>query len=327
MSTFRREFPVARLDAAVLDRAPWFVDMLRAWRPAGDALDRAVVEKAPTVGDPLQHLRVAIRDGYLNVYCGGQSIGSVSLVRGALQSSIHHKYLGLPQPSAGHYLTVRSGGVPDATRLTKPYEGAEQLRRWMSNACAYVGDEKRFVDGLVANNPNVIDLEAGLPAIGDDRTAPRMDLVALEPFGAGWRVVFWEAKLASNGEARCSGDAAPKVVGQLARYTDWLRQPGHCEIVAAAYQETCRLLVGLHAIARGLNPQIGPLGDGIVAVAAEGAPLPCIDDRPRLVIDDRGENRTFVRNGHLDKLRGPCGVWVQDVTHDGELVLVGPPVC
>jgi hypothetical protein len=72
-----------------------------------------------------------------------------------------------------------------------------------------------------------------------------MDLVALEPVGDRWRIVFWEAKLVDDARARCRGDDVfPKVVEQLAQYTSWLRHADHRDLVAHAYHsealEWCR---------------------------------------------------------------------------------------
>jgi hypothetical protein len=120
---------------------------------------------------------------------------------------------GLPDP--------RTGRLPE-------YGGVAEVHRWFSNANKYVRQEKRFVDLIVARNPNTIDLEMALPAyslVREERIAPRMDLVALEPAGNGWQIVFWEAKLVDDGRARCRGDdVSPKVIAQLGQYTSWPRR-------------------------------------------------------------------------------------------------------
>jgi hypothetical protein len=72
-----------------------------------------------------------------------------------------------------------------------------------------------------------------------------MDLVALEKVGNRWKIVFWEGKLVTNSSAVCRGDAPPKVVGQLAQYTHWLRRADHCQKVAAAYQGAVAICVGI----------------------------------------------------------------------------------
>jgi hypothetical protein len=150
-----------------------------------------------------------------------------------------------------------------------------------------------------------------------------MDLVALEPVGDRWRIVFWEAKLVDDARARCRGDdASPKVVDQLARYTSWLRYPDHRDLVARGYQNTCRLLVAFRGLARRVNPGIGELGPGIVAAAAADAPSLLVDDEPRLLIDNRTRNVAFAQNGHLQKLRGaPHKIYVQMVSGLDDMAL------
>ena len=150
-----------------------------------------------------------------------------------------------------------------------------------------------------------------------------MDLVALEPVGDRWRIVFWEAKLVNDARARCRGDdVPPEVVDQLKRYTTWLGHDKHLELVACAYQNACRLLVGFHRLAKHVNPGIEDLGPGIVAAAAEGAPPLIVDCKPRLLIDNRNGSFAFVQNGHLQKLRGaPHNIHVQMVSGPDDMAL------
>lgn len=164
-----------------------------------------------------------------------------------------------------------------------------------------------------------------LPAYSGKRTASRMDLVALEKVDHCWKIVFWEAKFVTNPSARCRGDAYPKVGGQLAQYTWWLGHVdhagrfGHRDLVAAAYQNACRLLVKM---AKRINPKIKELGEGITAAAASDVPLLLVDHNPRLLIDDHTQNIAFNQNGHLKKLRDkPWSLQVQMVKglHDWTL--------
>jgi len=328
MPEFARRFPIELIDDQALDENPWFRAMLALWRPAGDALQQGAsahscpARRAGMGEDDPARLRLAIRDNYMSLYRSGQSIAKIEFgADGNLQAGIHKKYVYGEDALGETYLTVTSAGLRSEDGLgIRKYGGAADLERWIANANANksLSREKRFIDLVVARNPDTIDLEMGLPYDSDVPAtvrAPRMDLVALESAGNRWRIVFWEAKLVNNSEARCRGEhVLPRVAGQLSRYTGWLRAPSHAKSVASAYQNTCRLLVKFHAIAKSIHPEIEELGMGIVAAAAEDAPGLLVDDKPRLLIDDREHDVAFERDGHLAKLRGEkCGIQVQMV--------------
>ena len=337
MSTFARTFSNELISDQLLQENPWFTDMLLDWRPAGDAIHRDMTEAHKLVSngqmleeDPKQ-LRLAVRRGYLNLYRGGQSVAKIGFGSGGeLQARIHNKYIHGDKGSGQAYLTLTSAGFPDKeTGGCRAYGGLADLHGWIANANKYVGKEKRFVDLIVARNPDTIDLEMALPAYSLDpkkRIAPRMDLVAIEPVGNGWRIVFWEAKLVDDARARCRGDdISPKVIDQLTKYTSWLRHANHRELVACAYQNTCRLLVAFRRLATRVNPGIEELGSGIIAAAAPDAPSLLVDDEPRLLIDDRTRDShtsslAFTKNGHLDKLRN-MGLHVQMVHSLNQMTL------
>jgi hypothetical protein len=334
MSIFGRTFAIQKITGQVLEENPWLKDMLLDWRPAGDAVHRDMTEAHKLVSggkmleeDP-KRLRLAIRNGYFNLYRGGQSVAKVGFgSSGCLQARIHAKYVYGEKGGGQTYVTLTSAGLPNQeTNGLRDYGGLAELHGWVSNANKHVGKEKRFVDLVVARNPDTIDLEMALPAYSLDpkeRIAPRMDLVALEPVGDRWRIVFWEAKLVDDARARCRGDDVfPKVVEQLAQYTSWLRHADNRDLVAHAYQSTCRLLVEFRELAKRVNPGIEELGPGIVAAAASGAPPLLVDDEPRLLIDDRIGNVPFTQNGHLQKLRGvPHKLHVQMVSGLNDMAL------
>jgi hypothetical protein len=236
----------------------------------------------------------------MNFYCGGQSIAKVEFVRNELRAKIHEKYVYGLKNTAEHYVTLTSKGFPErGTGRLVDYDG---MQDWISNANSKIGQEKRFVDLVVAHNHNVLDLEMGLPAFSKSRHAPRIDLLALEHCEGWWRVVAWEAKLVGDGRARCRGNELPEVVDQLKHYTEWLSDSARATSVAEAYQENCRLLVTLHKIARRIRPEIEELGAGILAVAASHAPQPLVDIKPRLLVIYDKKDETFIENRHFDKL-------------------------
>ena len=340
MSTFQRRIRegfMNQLDSdSALGEYPWLVDMLCLWRPAGDLIGnpRKELTSSEAHGSALSelptHLRLAIRDGYINLYRDGQSVAKIGLNRKRkIQAKIHNKYVGGDEMKGG-YTTLTNAGLGDpVTGRLVPYQGTTQLNEWIERANRHTGDEKRFVDLVVARNPDVIDLEMGLPAYSmspDERRAVKMDLVALELTKQGWRIMFWEVKLAADSRARCEGEVIPgkkpEVLKQIADYTKWLGPKKRRDLVAREYENACRLLVKLHIIAKRLNPYIQELGTGIQAVAADGAQPLLVDDKPRLLIDGRDHilTRSFIDNGHRDKLR-ETGLHVQMVQSDDEMVL------
>jgi hypothetical protein len=127
--------------------------------------------------------------------------------------------------------------------------------------------------------------------------------------------------LVDDGRARCRGENPPKLIGQLRAYTDWLAYKDHRNLVAQAYQRTCRLLIALHSIAKRFHPDIEELGYGIREVAAPYAPPLLIDDKPRLLIDDRDINVAFTNNGHLKKLIETYHLHVQLVQGRDQMTL------
>lgn len=316
MTVFDRKLPQVAFNQLqnCAEELPWFRDLLRRWQPAGDALEYS------SGGPVSKHLRLAIRDGYLNFYRLGQSVARVGFSQtGVPEARIHNKYV---DDSVGDqsYVLLKGGRLSSAKGDDfGPYTGPGQLDGWIEEAEEYSGREKCFVDEVVARNANVIDLEMGLPAIGDAKTAPRMDIVALEKGKDGWQVVFWEAKLMGDGRLRRSGEQLPEVVAQLDAYMRWMAHPGNTERVSKAYQETCRLFVKFHALAQSVGAELSQLGDGITAVATASEP-PKIDVRPRLIIEDRVPNATWKPNGHHAKLESH-GVAMQIVGADSDLEL------
>jgi hypothetical protein len=296
VTKFTRKFDLDRIEELLKEpENAWFCDLLKCWRPSGDR-----VPESETQAD---HLRLAVRNGYLNFYRAGQSIANVRRVGGKLQTKIHKKYVFGKDAPGKDYVQIADGGFIDPAGLPVRYCEAF-LRDWIRAASdgGYAKEEKSFVDKLVAKNPGVIDLEAGLPAdpeISQEKSAKRIDLVALEACGDRFRLVFWEAKLVTNSEARSR--TVPRVFEQLKNYSCWLAK--HHDEVRDAYQHTCKVLVRLHAIAKALSPNICDLGDAIVTVAKQDGSQLGLDTRPRLIINDANNNAAFMEHGHLDKLR------------------------
>lgn len=211
-------------------------------------------------------LRIAIRNGYLNLYVKGQSVGELKLIGGSPRLRLHTKYKSFIENGSPHASGFgQNYDVIDARGLA--LASPDMIDGWIRTAETYAGDEKRFVDELVAVTPGAIDLEMGLPAdadaVGKDRTAPRMDLVVAQK----GEIAFWEAKTALNAELRSrapykelqdlSYDQGPHVLWQLRRYQRWVGRPTRLAQVRDAYIETARLL---HDLAE-LSGKRGPAMD------------------------------------------------------------------
>lgn len=292
--------------------AAWFADLLSLWRPAG--------QPSGSHG-----LRLAIRNGYLNFYRCGQSVARVSIRQGILQAEVHIKYV-RPDASAQTYAVLKSTGLScKGYNTLDGYKGIHTLKKWIEYAESHksMSREKRFVDEVLEHNPGVIDLEMGLPAFaprGQKRTAPRMDIVALEEIDDGHQVVFWEAKLMGDGRLRKRDpNVPPEVLKQLDDYRIWMKQPGHSEAVRRAYFNCCVLLLTLHKWALKINPKTGPLGGGI-GMVVQGNSLKRVDPIPRLLIDDRGLSQSW--KAHETKLGSTKTKYVRgDAASDFRLVL------
>ena len=337
MTDFSREFPIKCLTDTVLKENSWFTDLLLRWHPAGDAVNSRLDDgKGLLVRDcvsnkgKFQHLRVAFRGGYMNFYCGGQSIANVSFGRDGLQAKIHEKYVYGVKGRDERYVKLTSKGFPEfETGLPLTCDSVQEwktyLDQWILNANGKIEHEKRFVDLIVAHNSDVIDLEMGLPAISEQpgkKRAPRMDLVALEPHEGRWRVVLWEVKRVGDGRARCEGDKQPEVLEQLDAYTKWLKHDDHESRVAVAYQKNCRLLVGLHEIASGIRSEIEELGTAVREVAVSDAPPLFVDKKPRLLVVYDKNDKSFIEKRHFVKLRD-TGLHVKIVKSLSDLALCG----
>ncbi|MHB1379890.1 MAG: hypothetical protein ACYCX0_09750 [Desulfurivibrionaceae bacterium] len=293
----------------------WWKDLLSLWRPSG--------VQAGEYG-----LRLAIRNGYMNLYRHGQSIARVEVDRkGVPTATIHIKYVGLcPDKSLKQsYVQLRHGWLLHGKEKF-PYQGIEDLRSWIRTVdgqsdstvnAGYTGPEKVFVDQLVAANPNVIDLEMGLPAWGDQKTAPRMDLVAIEVSPEGGKVVFWEAKRVTDSRIRCEEGKKPEVLKQLDAYRLFLNEPRHVELVALAYRNTAKILVKLREMADGLG-EVHPLGNDLLA-AASMSELG-VDHKPRLVVFNQEKASQAAWAIHAARLRG-LGVVMTTIDEGSPFVL------
>ena len=267
--TFKRGFAVESLTSHFNNHQSLIGALLDRWVLPGDPGDLDCGEVP---------LRLAVRDSYLNLYANGQSVAKISAPGGKPRLDVHWKYVGgirkAPTRKLNEGNTYRHEG-----KTYRPFSGdalsdnaaVHIVAGWIDTAMTYAGDEKKFVEHLVARNANVIDLEMGLP--GDPNFvsckpekqgkaglfAPRMDVVVIVPDAASTAVHFWEAKLASNDELRArtlidQPEHQPHVCYQLTDYTTWMK--AHSNAVASAYSTAVETL-------KALAEECGKTGDAL----------------------------------------------------------------
>jgi hypothetical protein len=292
MKEFEREFDLDSLDEHIGNDRSLIGALLERWVLPGEKQ-----------GDKLA-LRLAVRDGYLNLYANGQSVAKISASAGKPRIEVHWKYVE----------GVRKGETAGASPRTylqfshafRSAEASAMIDRWVETAATYAGDEKRFVEHLVAANANVIDLEMGLPGDPHFRSsrperegktglfAPRMDLVVVNPDRSGNAIQFWEAKLATNGELRAGG--IPHVIHQLDDYTRWIS--GRSDKVASAFYRAAAVLAALAA-------RSGKAGKARSIWAAVADKPLSVRARPALIIADYDPGGTSDRQARRAKSFGP----------------------
>ena len=301
MPEFNRRLPTYALDSLrelTAEQNSWWRSLLQNWMPSG-------------CGDGL---RLAIRDGYLNFYAKGQSIARITFGQGGKSPtmSIHAKYVTGDKDAGQRYEKFSHLGGSELQEGSIRRDWPKILQQWMSRSECYSGNEKKNIDALIAEWPKVIDLEMGLPAVGDHESAIRMDLVSLEGSPEEIRIVFWEAKLISDGRLR-SRTGLPTVIEQVNDYRSYLEDNDRRQRVVEAYRKCCEIICDIHEIASGVV-SVPPL-DPLIRAASSADSCLELDRFPRLLIFDDGEKRQEkIWEKHLEKLRSEVRVAVIDIT-------------
>lgn len=254
---FKRRFDEDGLNllAAMPD---WWADLLKA-----------------SYEDPVhgrQKLVISVRGGYLNAYCGGQSVALIdyAIRKKALQVLIHSAYV------MGHgagYLTF--DGVHVRNRdgaIVATYEGPQTLALWMEHAFRKAGEEKRAVAAIVNRHAHVIDVEMALPSNPAEpipegrsrRSALRMDVVTVEEDGPhDCRIVFYEAKLFDNDAALRTKEGLPEALSQIGRYTAYFSDPARMTQIVEAYREAAKTLIAIQTMqGHEIDPAMQRLANG-----------------------------------------------------------------
>jgi hypothetical protein len=280
--------------------AHWWKDLLSLWRPSG-------------IDAGQNGLRLAIRHNYMNFYSRGQSIGRITFPPGVEPClRTHVKYV-RPDRLDQTYAKLIERTVTLDAKETEPYAGVETLGTWVQRAAGYSSVEKEHVDWVVGDNGTIVDLEMGLPADPGQKSANRIDCVALESESSGAaKLVFWEVKLFENGDLRAKEapdltkeDTGPRIRKQLMNYRTYLHDAQKRENVAKAYQSVCKLLVGMRDMAQ-VSPKLHP----VVVEVAEGRRL-IVDPEPRVLIVGPSKKRNWAL--HRDRLTKDLGFHVVEM--------------
>ena len=266
MAHFQRSLPPHAFQTThdLASGSSWMRDLLAEWAPSG------------TPGS----LRLAVRNGSLNFYHLGQSVPKVEFPKlgETATALVHHKYV-IRNAKEQTYLKIHHAEGLGDTGNRCAWGGPTMLASWIANAACHANCEKRHVDALLDRSPKVIDLEIALPARGDKRSAPRIDIAALEEASDGHpaSIVFWEVKRIND--ARLRSRSVPKVVEQIGAYEEYVRSLP--QLFESAYRENCRILCKFHRIASDLweTPSLDPL----ISAVADGEYVE-VDAEPRLLI-------------------------------------------
>lgn len=313
MTEFRRSFPV-KLDPKETPKWTqyrWVEKLFSYWT-------------LPGKGGGNKALRIGIRDGYLNFYIKGQSVAKLTLVREEPSIALSKAYVdGLKK--GVETAELKPGGM---RRFSAHEPCADNIDQWIDTALSYAGDEKRFVDDLVAVNAHIIDLEMALstPHTPQGRKLSRMDIVVVQRGVSAPQIAFWEAKCAINPELRAQEDiviaakngkfiSGAKVAEQIYDYEYKMQEDAICQRIGDQYREAAKILCGLCKIfGKGDPPEewtMLPQWEGLVEVIR----------RPGLVIGnyrpDGSESQSdFISAGKSfeEKHRGrlnSCGITIK----------------
>jgi len=249
-------------------------------------------------------LLIAIRSNYLNVYWRGNSLLRVTHEKGRLVGRVHYKYL-LRAGRTPEYVLVEDGYPVIQDPVSFLTQDISDVRSLKAAAKPYAGAEKVGVHDIVMSNPNIVDVEVAftIAAVeeGDSRN-PRVDFAAVHEMAEEIRLVFFEAKLFSNAETRASGNTPPRVVEQVARYADLLRQ--HGPQIERSYRRVFSNLLAVKGVV-GRHPE----RDAVLRKVVAGEKPLVICDRPRFVLFgfDDDQKRGAVWAKHRGKLVGLLG--------------------
>jgi hypothetical protein len=269
---------------------------------------------ADVLADP--KLVIALRGRSLNVYWRGQSLFYATPISSGLKVTTHEKYL--VDPALASQVPLVNGAF-DLERLLKEgkggfirhYKRKQTLAKMKVAAGLFSGPEKTGCHEIAVRNREVIDVEVAFPGTislddgGDDKTAPRIDLAAVETDGNDARLVFWEAKHYGNGElrARAADVRSAPVCRQIRIYRKYLTD--NHKVIEDSYTCVAKALVAIsEMVPREMPPRtLSPL----IKDVARGKRQLKLGDIPKvgLIIFgfDKGQREERSWKDHLQRLK------------------------
>ena len=250
------------------------------------------------VDDP--DLFLAIRDNYVNLYYRGNSLLRLEWKpdNKRIVGQTHYKYLLKPSRKGSEYVEIKGGNAQLPKKVAELFSTTvTDLNALKRASRVYAGDEKTGVHQIVMQNALVLDLEI---AFGGGRSAPRIDLAALQVTAEGATLVFYEAKHFSNPALRSSGD--PEVLAQVENYSKLLKE--HGQLLQDRYSAVCRNLSDLGGVREATSSAhaLREIGEGHLQLR--------IDPEPRLIVFgfDDDQRKGAVWKKHREKLERRCKV-------------------
>jgi hypothetical protein len=216
-----------------------------------------------------------LRGKYLNVYWHGQALFYIEPSSSGLNVTTHQKYLLDPDLKSQVSLKDVSFEIDELRKkgFIDHYTDKTTLAKIKRAIEPYSGLEKTGCHEIAVGNDAVIDCEITFPSNvslddgRDGKTAPRIDLAAVEPDDDDAhlaRLVFWEAKHYSNGElrVRAAGVKSAPVCRQIRLYKKYLTD--NRRAIEDSYARVATNFVAISAMGprRPLSPLIAEVGIG-----------------------------------------------------------------
>ena len=240
-------------------------------------------------------LFVGIRKNYINIYFNGGSILELRYSQSkGLFGSAHFKYLlNLTRENTRRdYVTFKNGKFDPVAIMDSYTDIGKDIGKIKNAVKRHQGDEKKGVHQISVDNGNVIDVEIQFPG-----AKGRIDFAALQKINGEIKVVFFEAKLYSNGELR-SPSASPRIFGQIMQYENILSS--RRDEIEKSYAQVAKNIVQINGWDR--------RRDNIFFEAANGNLS--VDPKVRLAIfgfDDPQKNAANSPDGLFSRMKAGLG--------------------